>query len=550
MEDLDSLIESEDGHFIVDSNSGRALLIVYPPGKKGKAVRLTDVLARLDLFGVHGFKEAILEAIVEDADGMPHDVGLFPEPEAVDAKIEIEVSGDGMEATAIVEPPLHSGGWISEALLSRALADARVVHGVRQEWREQLLTPLVDAKTLVRYPIARGLPGIQSTEDTIKYEVDPHPRTVPREGRERVDFRKLNVIPSCEADRLLASVIPGVPGKPGVTVRGEIIPLFPLHEIRFVPGKNTRVENDGLKVYSTRAGQVRVHESSDLLSTHVRVDIEDVLRLASVDFASGHIDFPGTVIIAGTISDGFEVKAAGDVIVEKSVGNVHIHAGGDILLSEGILGRGDASLIAGGQIISRFVQSATLYAGSSITIADAVLHSKLVSGLDISIEAGKGELIGGEAICAGVFRANRIGSRLETPTRIVLGLDPETLAKLRALDQEILVKTRTLERITGHLRMMDEAKARKKPADPETEKKLILVKEKHTVLLASLEKQRRKLQDHIEPNPHSSLSTLEAHPGTEVYFGVGILPFRVVGRASHGLRLTLDGRKIHAGKIS
>ncbi|MCE9600162.1 MAG: FapA family protein [Spirochaetia bacterium] len=549
MEDLDALIELEDGHFIVDSASGRALLIVYPPGSKGKAVRLSDVLARLHLFGVHGFKELVLEAIVDDADGQPHDIGVFPEPDAVDAKIEIEISEDGMEATAVIQPPLHAGAWISETVLMNALSNARIIYGLKQEWKDQLLEPVQDARTIMRYPIACGHAIEPGTEDRVQYEVDPHPRTVPREGRERVDFRKLNVIPSCEAERLLATVIPGTPGKPGITVRGEIIPVFPLNEVRFIAGKNTRIEMDGLKVFSVKAGQVRIHETTSLMANHIRVDVEDVLRLPAVDFSTGHIDFPGTVVVMGTITDGFEVKAAGDVIIEKSIGNVHVHAGGDILLSEGIIGRGDASLNAGGQIISRFVQSATLYAGSSITIGDAVLHSKLVSGLDISIEEGKGELIGGEAICAGVLRANRIGSRLETPTRIVLGLDPETLNKLRALDQEILAKARTLERITGHLRLIDDARARKKPTDPETEKKLILVKEKHAVLLASLEKQRRKLQDHIEPNPGSSLTTLEAHPGTEVYFGVGILPFRVIGRPTHGLRLTLDGRKIHAGKI-
>ncbi|HMW60490.1 MAG TPA: hypothetical protein PKA91_12650 [Leptospiraceae bacterium] len=77
MEDIEALFDSQNGHFIVDSENGRAMLTVHSPGKKGMPVRLTDVLARLELFRVSGFSKNVLEAIVQDADGMPHDVGIF-----------------------------------------------------------------------------------------------------------------------------------------------------------------------------------------------------------------------------------------------------------------------------------------------------------------------------------------------------------------------------------------------------------------------------------------------------------------------------------------
>ncbi len=559
MEDLSNLFEAENGHFIIDSEEGRALLTVHPPGKKGRPVSFADVIARLELFGVTDYEKHIVEAIVQDADAMPHDVGVFPEPEPVPARLEIELSGDRMQGFAVLHPPLHRGRWILESELADALKQAGIVHGVRPAWRTRVLDPAVlsekpaaqsGPESPLRLLIAEGTSVVQAKAAFVEYGINPHPGLAPEhDGSARVDFRSIHVIQTCEAGHILARIHPGAAGHAGVSVTGEIIEPAPLPEIRLVAGKNTILSPDRLVLSAEKSGHVRLREIEMPGELRLHFDVDDVLRLENVDYSTGHIDFPGTVAVSGTVADGFDVLAAGDVIIEKSIGNVHIRAGGSIFLSEGVIGRGSASLDAEGQILSRFVQSASLHAGGSIVIEEAVLHSQVVSGKDISVEQGKGEVIGGELICSGVLRANRIGSRLETPTRIVLGLDPDTLEKLRALDQEIYEKKRILDRVENHLRLIEEARARRKDVDLETEKKLLSVREKHASMLTSLEKQRRKVQDRIVPNPRSSLHTLEAHPGVEVYFGLSIAPYRVFGRSVRNLKLSLVDGKIYAGNL-
>lgn len=206
--------------------------------------------------------------------------------------------------------------------------------------------------------------------------------------------------------------------------------------IEVVPGKH--IHRQAGDFYSAHSGHFRVREIRLGPVHRFYLDVDDVLHLDKVDFSTGHIQFPGTVIVHGTVADGFDVQAEGDVVVEKSVGSVHIRAGGDIRLLEGIVGRRDASLIAQGEVLSNFVQEASVFARGNIIIAEGALNSRLVSGGDVQIEDGRGELIGGECICSGSLRANRIGSRLETLTRITLGIDPDTLEQLRALDSELI----------------------------------------------------------------------------------------------------------------
>src|SRR5262245_1821954 len=98
---LAELLEADDGHFLVDSVDGRAILTVHSPGKKGKSVRVPDVIARLNLFGVRDFDKNEIETVVQDADGQGHDVGVFPPPESKDARITIQISDDKMDAWAL-----------------------------------------------------------------------------------------------------------------------------------------------------------------------------------------------------------------------------------------------------------------------------------------------------------------------------------------------------------------------------------------------------------------------------------------------------------------
>ncbi len=544
---LDKLEESRNGHFLLEERLGRAMLQVFAPGGKGTPVRLTDVMARVSLFGLRNFDKALIESVVEDADGQAHDIGEWVMPDPVDAKLEVQIAEDKFSVEILVRPPVHGGRAVTDDFIRSTLGEHGVVFGILDEQVAKIVAhygPDNSKKPESRKPsravIARGKRPVPGKNGTVEHEFNPNPRARPevkpgeRTG-ERVDFRNLNVIQSCEADALLARITDSVPGQPGMNVLGEVAHPPEVEGARLHMGRNTRLSDDQKELYANIAGQVRVEDRPD--SGSARIDVEEVLRLESADYSTGHIDFPGTVVLAGTVLDGFEVNAEGDIVIEKSVGNVRLKAKGDIILSGGIVSRGQASVQAGGDLYARFIQSSTAFSAGSIFIEEAAMHARLTAARDILIEGGRGELIGGTAVCGRLLRVRKLGARNETSTRITVGLSPEVMEQLQALEDEYLEKSATLQKVEMHIAQIEEARKRGKQYEEnqdETFEKLKVIRGKYETALANLDEQRESLYARIKPNPSAAVEAeMGAEPGVEIHFGAGIKRYLVERRPIH-----------------
>ncbi len=574
---LRDLEENENGHFLIDHQDGRAWLRVIPPGKKGRPVALKDVMARLELFQLEGYDPLHVEEIVEDADAEAHDICAWKLPDAVDAQLTVDIDEDGMQAHLTVEPPRHGGRAVDREMIETALREAGVVFGVDEDIVASLdagtyadpnagsrrrdpendaprnFPPLSSKERKLRVRIAAGTSPAPGRSGRIVHRYALRPRAAPARPSDeeaRVDFRKLNVIQTCNAGDLLASVEPPADGRSGRTVTGRELAPRAGESAELVAGKNTRLEAAPAgeqALYAEMAGQVRISPDSD---RRARIDIEEILELEAVDYSTGHIDFPGTVHVAGTVLDGFEVRATGDILVEKTIGNVHLRAGGDIILAGGAYCRGEGAIEAEGAVYARFVQDAFLYAGEDVLIDEAAINANLSAGRDIILEGGRGELIGGNSLAGRSIRASKIGARAETPTYLTVGVSPDTMAKIRELDREHLEKQATLRRVERHLLQIDEARKRGREPDEagqEAEPKLRHILATYTEIIANLEDQRRLLSANTTPNPAAGVEARDiVYPGVEVHFGAGVRRFRVEGRpVNRYSRFVLEDGRIH-----
>lgn len=576
---LRDLEENENGHFLIDHQNGRAFLRVIPPGKKGRPVALKDVTARLELFQLEGYDPLHVEEIVENADGEAHDICAWKLPDAVDARLTVDVHEDEMQAHLTVEPPQHGGRAVDRAMIAAALTEAGVVHGIDEEIVAALddgSYAVPEAQTRRRDPESaapRNYPSLSSKEKKltvliasgtrpaagrsgrIVHRYALRPRAVPARpsiDEERVDFRKLNVIQTCDAGDLLASVEPPAAGSSGRTVTGRELAPRSGESAELVAGKNTRLDTGtgdaGRALYAEMAGQVRITVESG--GRRARIDVEEILELDAVDYSTGHIDFPGTVRVGGTVLDGFEVRATGDILVEKTIGNVHLRAGGDIILAGGADRKGEGAIEAEGAVYARFVQDAFLYAGSDVLIEEAAINANVSAGRDIVLEGGRGELIGGNSLAGRSIRASKIGARAETPTFLTVGVSPDTMAKIRELDREHVEKQATLRRVERHLLQIDEARKRgREPdeAEQEAEPKLRHILATYTEIIANLEDQRRLLSANTTPNPAAGVEARDiVYPGVEVHFGAGVRRYRIEGLpVNRYTRFVLEDGRIH-----
>lgn len=557
---LNELEADLHGHFLIEEADGRARLRVTPPGKNGKAVRYIDVQARLDLFRLEGYDRGEVEDIIFAADGEFYDICAWPHTPPVDAELTVEIEADHMHAYLHIKPPAHGGRPADREMILTALAEAGVTKGLKQETITaldegryvdpnapaqhrrpgaegvQIFPQTTSREQRLRVLIAEGRPAGRGRVGRVRLYFESRPRPAPGTGaledHERVDFRRLDVIQSCERDELLAEIVPAEQGPSGFSVLGKELLASAEGSAQLQAGKHTRLSDDGTQLFSEIAGQVRIEESRSQLAT--RIDVEEVLVLETVDYSTGHIDFPGTVQIETTVLDGFEVRAAGDIVIQKTVGNVKLEATGDIILAGGAYSKHSGEIVAGQSVYARFVQDSRIYAGRDVVIEEAAMTSHIAAGGAVVLEGGRGELIGGTVLAGREIRARKIGARSEVHTDLTVGIQPDAMRKLQAIDRELLEKQSAVRKIEMHLSQMNEAEQRGKQLDEkelQTRTKLEAALERFRGLVSGLARQRSLLYNAMEPDAAASVEAQEMlFPGVEVHFGAGVKRFRVEGR--------------------
>ena len=548
---LHKLEKNRKGSFLVENRGGRAYLRVDPPGESGARVRPRDVLARLELFGLEGYDPDEIEDIVLAQEGVAREICEWSEPDPEDARVRVDVSEDRMSATIEAERPRRGGAPLSEEMIREALRKAGVLYGVFEKSIRDLLlsargetdasggeTASLPRGRVVRALIARGKPAEAGMNESIQFYFEPRPRPRPRPrvpGASElapVDFRKLDVIQTCRAQSLLAQIVEGSAGEEGRNVLGEKLEPPVLERASLEAGANVRLGDDGRTLHSLIDGHVRAFYDPE--KRRARIDVAEVLRLDEVNYSTGHVDFPGTVLVEGGALDGFRIRAEGDIIIKKSVGNVNLKARGDIILTGGIVSRGTGSIQAGGSVYARFVENAVVHARGSVYIEEAAMHARIAAGTDIVIEGGRGELIGGVVLCGGMLKARKFGARNETETVLTIGLSPDVMEELERLENEYLEKREILDKIRIRLDQMDQAARRGREPEPdqdETRAKLEIIRENYGEAIQNLEKQRTALYARIKPSPGACAEALEeVYPGVEINFGAGIRSYRVLNR--------------------
>lgn len=73
------------------------------------------------------------------------------------------------------------------------------------------------------------------------------------------------------------------------------------------------------------------------------------------------------------------MKAAGDIIADGFIESAQLEAGGDIILKEGTNAGGRGLLKAGGNVMGKFFENATIEAAGSVK-ANYCLNSNIVAG--------------------------------------------------------------------------------------------------------------------------------------------------------------------------
>ncbi|TGM57991.1 DUF342 domain-containing protein [Leptospira adleri] len=511
---LKDLEENENAFFKIENEDGLAYLSVFPAGKKGKSVDSKEILRRIELFQISEISHTIIKELVLKSDGLPHLIGKWPgKPES--SRIEIEISEDKMKAFILFHPPKYGGKILSSEQIQESIQLRGIVYGILQETIDRISAEPEYGKKI---QIAEGTAPIPGKNGDVRI-LFIHPATPHLEEDQfgRVDFKNIQIIQSVAKDQKLAEKISPAPGKEGKNVFGEILPYEPGKEAEWKLGANVRLSLDGTSVHSLISGR-------PILDRQGTIRVDEVCHLENVDFSTGNVSFPGTIIVEGSIADGFTLETEGSIIVKKSVGKVFLKAGGDIVLSGGFMGRNGGLIESGADIYTRFVEQGRLISKNTIFIEEASMHSELVAGESVVIRGGRGELIGGTCVAGKAVICTKLGAIAETKTSVSVGIRPELLEDLEKLRSEVQKNQDILKKVELSLVKLNEDSQRRQLTAEEKESlpKLTAIKLKYSGILNNLLGQEQSMIMGFEPDKDSYVEVeQEIFPGVDIYPGKG-----------------------------
>ena len=341
--------------------------------------------------------------------------------------MSVDVSSDEMLVTITVSPPTASGSEISIDQIKRSLTTQGVVAGVEDDKIIEFVdNPVYNAP----YEVAAAVQPIHGRDAYIAYnfETDRSKLKLKESESGQVDFKELNLIQNVVAGQPLAQKMLPQRGKGGKTVFGRYLEAKNGKDINIPLGQNVKLDADGRTVIAEKNGQV--------LLVNGRITVEEVIEYPGINIKSGNVTFMGTVIVRGNVEDGFDVKANGNIEVYGSVGNCRLEAEGDIVISQGVMGRDEGYISSPKSVWARFIQNAKVEAGDYVVVNDNIMNSEVSAMKKILVRGKRAQIIGGHLFATEEISAKNIGSPGGgTETVLEVGFDPKAKQRLIELQE-------------------------------------------------------------------------------------------------------------------
>lgn len=429
-----------NGYFrIVIDGRGTGLELI-PPCDGGEGIKVGELKDYLDRIGVPYDTMAINSALYQLKEEKTF-LSLNPNKIVpVDELCGIQVSFDKMTAAMRLYPKSDGGNDITKEQVMAAIEDAKIKAGIDEAAIEEALS---EKKYCTDIIIAKGTLPTAGRDATINYYFDTNSKARPELKEDgSVDFFKLNTLHHCTKGQVLAEIIPEERGNDGIDVLGTITPAREVKKVKFDHGRNLQISQDGLKLLSMVDGHVNYVNGA--------VFVSDVYSVEDVGPSTGNIEYHGNVEVKGNVCENFEIKTDGDVFVNGVVEGAYIEAGGNIVIARGMHGQNKGKLVAGGNVIAKFISAAEVNAKGFVE-AEQILNAKVVAGTEIHAEAGKGLITGGRVIAKKAVNVKNAGSPMGANTIIEVGVDPETKKRIASLQKEISEKSKSINQMQAVL---------------------------------------------------------------------------------------------------
>ncbi len=458
-----------DGAAFIFCASDGIFLKVTSPVHGGVPIEIGDVVELIRDKRLPVPSDDVLMPIISEAASEYVRIADYEYIPGNDALMSVIISEDEMQAYLFVSPPGIGGADISADMMFTFLANNRVQLGVN----EQAIRNFQDNPVYKEnYLVAEGIPPKKGDDAKILYtfETDNTKVRLQESQTGQIDFKELNLIQNVVEGQPLAQKIPAQKGKGGKTVTGKYLPAEEGKDVAIPLGKNTRLAEDGLTVVAETNGQVLLVKN--------KINVEPMMTIeGDVSVKTGNIMFLGTVYVKGNVDDGFSIKASGSIEVKGTVGKASLDAEGDIVVSQGIIGKEGGYIRAGKSIWSKFIQNIDLVeAGDMVIVSDGILNSKVIANHKVICRGKRADIIGSHiTACEGIYARNLGSPASASDTVLSVGFDPRRKERMTLLEDKVSEKEKVLDGLKLDIQSLE---GQKKLLKVFPQEKAVLLKEK------------------------------------------------------------------------
>lgn len=453
-------IINKDSECFLRVTSKGILLKVTPPVGKGKKINEKKVLNAIYSRGINQYNESAINKIIRDHTGEYHKIGEMAMSVANDSTASVQISNDEMKAYIVLTPPKPGGFDLEINEIKNILNNNNVVVGIDDDILSNLFDyPVYNEPVL----IAKGIKVKDGEDAKINYNFRTNKEEVHLiEEDGKVNFKELNIVQNVVAGQILATKEAATLGEAGRTVTNKLIPAKQGKDVNLLPGRNTKLTEDGLNIVAEINGQVY------LMGGKVVVDPVYTIQ-GDVNLKTGNILFLGTVIVQGNVEDSFSIKAAGNIEIHGSVGKCEIEAEGDIIITGGVMGKNEGKIIAGKSVYAKFIESAKVEAEIGVYVQDGILHSLIDAIKEIICVGKRGAIVGGRLRAGELVKSKALGSIANPETIVEVGIDPKKRQTMLELEEKREKAYKDLEPIKANFENLKNQKRvmKKLPDDKE-----------------------------------------------------------------------------------
>ena len=486
-------IVNRDGlYYIRHFKSDIMLKIILPIGE-GLPIEIKDVLDEIKRPDTINYDEELIKKYIKN--GTDNDyciVGAYKHVPAGDVVIGVEVTKDEMKGSIVVSPPSMSGSEASFDMIRRAILQQGVVEACINDdkIREFVDNPVYNTP----YEVAAAIEPVDGHDAYISYNFETDPKKLKAQVDEegKVDYKKLNNIQNVIADQPLAQKIPAERGKGGKTLFGRYLEAKNGKDIQIQLGANVKLDRDGVTIKAEIDGEVML--------VNGKVTVEPVKYLDAVNVKTGDVKFVGTVVIKGNVQEGYKVEAT-NIEVNGIVDKSRLEATGNIIVRQGIFGKGEGYIKAGKSLWAKFINDTTVEVEENVIVSDSIVNSNVTAMKNIVLRGKKAQIIGGHLMATEEICARKVGSPGGgTETILEVGVDPRAKKRLEELQNMQAKATKEYENCDLDIQTLEQQKKLRKKLPQEKEEKLKTLKERCEQITEELEKMTdeiNKIQEHL-----------------------------------------------------